>query len=102
MSVQIHSFTCHLYQEEPDVRQAASGDPRGFLASLKGAAILDEIQRVPELLSYVQGLVDEGRGKGRFILTGSHSPSPPPGSILSAGNAVLRTDFASPASWPPL
>jgi len=60
--------------EEPDVRQAASGDPRGFLATLKGGAILDEIQRVPELLSYIQGLVDEGKGKGRFILTGSHQP----------------------------
>jgi len=60
--------------EEPDTRAAAQGDPRGFLASLKGRAILDEIQRVPELLSYIQGVVDAGKERGRFILTGSHQP----------------------------
>ena len=58
--------------EDLDVRARASNDPRGFLDSYKGGAIFDEIQRVPELLSYLQGVVDIDRRPGRFILTGSH------------------------------
>lgn len=58
--------------EDLDVRARASSDPRGFLDSYKGGAIFDEIQRVPELLSYLQGVVDIDRRPGRFILTGSH------------------------------
>jgi len=61
--------------EEPDVRAAAQQDPRGFLAPIAGGVILDEVQRVPELLSYLQGEVDRKRGSGRFILTGSHQPA---------------------------
>ena len=58
--------------EDPDVRLLAIHDPRGFLASYPNGAIFDEIQRVPQLLSYLQGIVDEDRCPGRFILTGSH------------------------------
>lgn len=57
--------------EDPDVRAFATEDPRGFLAGLKDGAILDEIQRVPDLLSYLQGMVDSDPVPGRFILTGS-------------------------------
>lgn len=57
--------------EAPDVRDFATSDPRGFLAELPDGAILDEIQRVPELTSYLQPLVDEDPRPGRFILTGS-------------------------------
>jgi predicted AAA+ superfamily ATPase len=57
--------------EAPDVRDFANNDPRGFLAALPDGAILDEIQRVPELTSYLQPLVDEDPRPGRFILTGS-------------------------------
>ena len=57
--------------EAPDVREFARTDPRAFLGELKGGAILDEVQRVPELLSYLQGAVDEGLRPGRFVLTGS-------------------------------
>lgn len=60
--------------EEPDLRLLAQQDPRGFLADLPDGAILDEIQRVPELLSYVQGIVDKPGASGRYILTGSHQP----------------------------
>jgi predicted AAA+ superfamily ATPase len=60
--------------EDPDVRAAAQTDPRGFLGQVKGSAILDEVQRLPALLSYVQGMVDKDRKRGRFILTGSHQP----------------------------
>jgi predicted AAA+ superfamily ATPase len=42
--------------EDPDVRVAAETDPRGFLGQVKGSAILDEVQRLPALLSYVQGI----------------------------------------------
>ncbi len=40
--------------EEPDLRQYAQQDPHGFLAGCRDGAILDEIQQVPELLSYIQ------------------------------------------------
>lgn len=57
--------------EAPDVRQFANDDPRGFLAANRDGVILDEIQRVPQLLSYIQAMVDEKRLPGQFILTGS-------------------------------
>ena len=60
--------------ETPDIRQAAATDPKGFLAQLPDGAILDEIQRLPELLSYIQGVVDAKQKPGMFILTGSHQP----------------------------
>lgn len=58
--------------ESPDVRQAAEADPRGFLARFKDGAVLDEIQRLPSLLSYLQEDVDRDPRRGRWILTGSH------------------------------
>lgn len=57
--------------EAPDTREAAQTDPRGFLAQYPAGAIIDEIQRVPDLLSYLQVKVDENPYPGRFILTGS-------------------------------
>ncbi|HOT29674.1 MAG TPA: ATP-binding protein [Candidatus Ozemobacteraceae bacterium] len=57
--------------EAHDIRSFAMDDPRGFLAQYSGGAILDEIQRAPELPSYIQTLVDEDPAPGRFILTGS-------------------------------
>ncbi len=60
--------------EDPDLRLAADMDPRGFLAGLPEGGILDEIQRLPQLLSYIQGIVDREKKAGMFILTGSHQP----------------------------
>ncbi|MEW5891286.1 MAG: ATP-binding protein [Pseudomonadota bacterium] len=60
--------------EDPDVRMAAEADPRGFLGQFPEGAILDEVQRLPLLLSYLQGIVDREAGRGRYILTGSHQP----------------------------
>ncbi|MCH7224774.1 ATP-binding protein [Haloferula sp. A504] len=57
--------------EDPDVRAFAVEDPRGFLKEVEDGAVLDEIQRVPELMSYLQGMVDADPTPGRFILTGS-------------------------------
>ena len=56
--------------EDPDVRQIALTDPRGFLSNYPAGAILDEIQNTPDLFSYIQRLVDENR-QIQFILTGS-------------------------------
>jgi len=57
--------------EPLDVREFAASDPRGFLAEHREGAILDEIQRAPELMSYLQEEVDERPEPGRFVLTGS-------------------------------
>jgi predicted AAA+ superfamily ATPase len=56
--------------EEPDIRQIALTDARGFLSNYPKGAILDEIQNTPDLFSYIQRLVDENR-QIQFILTGS-------------------------------
>lgn len=58
--------------ELPDVREFAQEDPRAFLVEHPAPVILDEIQRVPTLLSYIQAIVDEQGGNGRYVLTGSH------------------------------
>ncbi len=50
----------------------ALDDPRGFVEGLSAGSIIDEIQRVPSLLSYMQTLVDRDRKPGRFIITGSN------------------------------
>lgn len=59
--------------EAPDVRERALIDPRGFLAGLPEGAVLDEVQRAPELLSYIQVDVDARRQPGRWVLTGSQN-----------------------------
>ncbi|MFI5334818.1 MAG: ATP-binding protein [Chlamydiales bacterium] len=69
-----HTFPGMAYVnlEELDIQALATEDPRGFLEQYPEGAILDEIQRVPALLSYIQVIVDEKQKKGMFILTGSH------------------------------
>ena len=57
--------------EEPDLRQAAVEDPRSFLARFPNGAVLDEVQRCPEILSYLQALIDKDGRMGLYILTGS-------------------------------
>jgi len=60
--------------ELPDHRGFALEDPRGFIEQFDGPVILDEVQRTPELFSYIQVMVDEHRDwRGRFILTGSQN-----------------------------
>ena len=67
------TFPSHPYVslEDPDQRESAATDPRGFLARFPEGAVLDEVQRVPSILSYLQGIIDAHRTPGRFILTGS-------------------------------
>lgn len=57
--------------ENPDTRNFALEDPRGFLAMYPDGAILDEVQKVPSLFSYLQQILDESEQRGLFILTGS-------------------------------
>jgi uncharacterized protein len=78
--------------ETLDVRDFARRDPRAFLAQYAHGAILDEVQRVPDLLSYVQTLVDERPVAGRFILTGSANFSLPQslGQSLAGRTALLE------------
>lgn len=63
--------------EDPDVRQRVAADPRGFLLSHQGPGgqglVLDEAQRLPALLSYLQTVVDADQRPGRFVVTGSQN-----------------------------
>ena len=59
--------------ENPDNRQFAMEDPRGFLSQYALGAILDEAQRVPQLFSYLQQVLDESPEPGKFIITGSNN-----------------------------
>jgi predicted AAA+ superfamily ATPase len=59
--------------ENPDIRRFAIDDPRGFLSNYSDGAILDEVQRTPELFSYLQQILDEKEEQGQFILTGSNN-----------------------------
>jgi len=61
----------YISLEDPDVRLAALDDPRSFLGRFPDGAVLDEVQRCPELFSYLQTLVDADGRMGLFILTGS-------------------------------
>ncbi len=59
--------------ENPDIRLFAMEDPRGFLSNYPNGAIFDEAQRVPELFSYLQQILDESTNNGQFIITGSNN-----------------------------
>lgn len=61
----------YVSPEEPDIRSLVMEDPRAFLGKYPSGAVLDEVQRCPELFSYLQSVLDERRRMGRFILTGS-------------------------------
>ena len=61
----------YVLLEDPDTRAFATEDPRRFLGQYPQGAVLDEIQRAPALVSYLQGVVDSRDAPGQFILTGS-------------------------------
>ncbi|MYD93383.1 MAG: ATP-binding protein [Chloroflexi bacterium] len=68
-------FPRHRYVslEAPDTRSFAAEDPRGFLTEYPDGAIIDEIQRAPELPAYLQGVIDDNPSPGRWLLTGSQN-----------------------------
>jgi hypothetical protein len=70
-----HSFPDYEYVslEDPDIRLMATEDPRNFLKTYPEKAILDEVQRVPELFSYIQTHVDQLNKEGIYLLAGSHN-----------------------------
>lgn len=59
--------------ENPDIAEIFHADPRGFLSSIEQDAIFDEVQKVPQLLSYLQEILDNKKDKRKFILTGSNN-----------------------------
>jgi predicted AAA+ superfamily ATPase len=61
----------YISLEDLSQRSYAQKDPKGFLSALKDGAILDEVQRVPELFSYLQEILDSSPKRGWFVLTGS-------------------------------
>ncbi len=73
----------HTNLEAPDVRMRAETDPRAFLAEFPQGGVIDEFQRVPDLASYIQTIVDEVSFTGTFVLTGSYN--------LSARNIVSQS-----------
>ena len=58
----------YVNMEDAENRALATLDPKSFMEKYKEGAIFDEVQRTPELLSYIQVRVDEANGKGMFIL----------------------------------
>lgn len=84
--------------EEPDTRAFAAEDPRGFLAQFPKGAIIDEVQRCPDLPSYLQPIVDADPKPGRWILTGSQNLSVQASVVqsLAGRTAVLHL---LPLAW---
>jgi predicted AAA+ superfamily ATPase len=68
-------FTEKIYVnlEDPDVLLFAKTNPKAFLAKYPKGAIFDEVQRIPELFNYLQGIVDSSDEMGQFILSGSNN-----------------------------
>lgn len=62
----------YINLEDPEMRELASRDPRAILNKYPDRLIIDEIQQVPQLLSYIQVIVDETKREGMYVLTGSH------------------------------
>lgn len=69
----VFPYKKYVSLENPDVRLFATDDPKGFLEQYPDGAIFDEAQRVPELFSYLQQVLDDSSEKGKFILTGSNN-----------------------------
>lgn len=84
----------YISLENPYDYEIATTDPVKFLNSNLDGVILDEVQRVPKLLSYIQGIVDEHNTPGQFILSGSQQFNLMSGITQSlAGRTALYTLF---------
>lgn len=59
--------------ENPDTRQIVLNDPRGFLNQFHEGVVIDEAQRIPEIFSYIQSIIDEVNKPGMFVLSGSQN-----------------------------
>ena len=76
----------YISLEDVDERNFARQDPRGFLGRFSNGAVIDEVQRVPDLLSYIQTIVDREQKTGFFILT------------LAVNSLIFWKAFRNP--WP--
>ena len=67
-----HDYPARAFTlDDPTVRDAAAADPIGFVAGFDGPVLIDEVQRVPDLLLAIKAVVDRDTRPGRFLLTGS-------------------------------
>jgi len=62
----------YVLLETPDIKERVLEDPKGFLAKFPKGVVLDEIQNIPELFSYIQGIVDNNNDI-KFVLSGSQN-----------------------------
>jgi len=69
----VFSHLPYVSLEDPDETQFAINDPRGFLSRFPKGAMLDEVQRTPQLFSYIQTTVDSRGKNGQFVLSGSQN-----------------------------
>jgi len=76
-------------------REAARVDPHGFIAGLRGPAMIDEVQRVPDLLYAIKEVVDDDPAPGKFLLTGSANILTAPKISESLAGRVRRIGL-----WP--
>ena len=83
----------YITLEHPDEREFAQNDSKRFLARFPQGAILDEIQRCPELLSWLQGWVDDRGLMGDFVLTGSVQLDPVAGITQTLAGRVGRVEL---------
>jgi hypothetical protein len=70
---QLFTEKAYVNLEDPDVLLFAKTNPKAFLAKYPKGAIFDEVQRIPELFNYLQGIVDSADEMGQFILSGSNN-----------------------------
>ncbi|NLT05378.1 MAG: ATP-binding protein [Solirubrobacterales bacterium] len=81
--------------DDRSVREAARADPAGFVAARSGSTVIDEVQRVPDLLLAIKRDIDRERRPGRFLLTGSANVLTAP-----AVNDALTGRAALVTLWP--
>ena len=65
----------HLDLERPADRDALAADMEGFFDANPRRVVIDEAQRLPEVFAVLRHVIDRGRGRGRYVLTGSASPT---------------------------
>jgi uncharacterized protein len=84
-----------LTLDDRATREAARSDPHGFIAGLRGAVLIDEVQLAPDLLYAIKQAVDEDPTPGRFLLTGSANVLTAPRISESLAGRVRRIEL-----WP--
>ena len=82
--------------EDAESRHFARGDPHGFLHLYRPPVIIDEVQRVPDLLSAIQVAVDRPEHTGNYVLNGIPGPSADAGCIAVAGRAYRNSPPVAP------